>query len=171
MDPRRFEEAYRAHGPSVVRYCTFTTGSWAEGEDIAAEVFVRLMTRGSALPQERIAPWLFTVARNLCATHHRRAKRAERLRTLLTPPEANQQPARVDPVLWEHVRCVDERARLIVFLHAVEGRPFSEIAELLGKSPSAVKMTHYRALARIRTSMEARGILSSADMLGGPADA
>ena len=37
MDDERFESAWSAHGPAVLRYCTYSTGSSQEGEDIAAE--------------------------------------------------------------------------------------------------------------------------------------
>ena len=66
-------------------------------------------------------------------------------------------------------------ARLDRWTRVVSGsdpeRPFTQIAELLGKSPSAVKMTHYRALRHVRRAMEADGFTSAASLLGGPNDA
>lgn len=167
MDHTRFETLYRTHGPSVIRYCAFSAGSWQDGEDIAAEVFARLLTKGSRLSESAIAPWLFTVARNLCASQHRSAARRARVARALADTPLPSAPAWSDPELWSYVATLKERARLIVYLHTVEERPFPEIARLTGMSTSAVKMTHYRALERIRRSMEAQGIRGAADLIGG----
>lgn len=155
----------------MVRYCAFSTGGWQDGEDIAAEVFTRLMTKGASLPDERVAPWLFTVARNLCTSHHRSARRRERLDREIAERVRDAAPAWTDPALWGYLAPLKERARLTVYLHAVEGRPFSEIARLTNTSTSTAKMTHYRALDRIRRTMATDGITSAADLLGGPSDA
>lgn len=171
MDHARFETLYRTHGPSVIRYCAFSAGGWQDGEDIAAEVFARLLTKGSRLSDEAVAPWLFTVARNLCTSHHRSAQRHARVARELTDNALRQAPAWGDPVLWSYVASLKERARLVIYLHTVEERTFAEIARLTGMSTSAVKMTHYRALGRIRRSMEAQGIRGAADLLGGTNEA
>lgn len=171
MDPQRCEELFRQHARSLIRYCAFSTGSWQDGEDIAAEVFARLLRRSRPLPDDAVAPWLFVVARNLCRSQHRKSMRQVRLVRDLAEGFSESAPAWVDRTVWEYVRALKEDARLIVFLHTVEGRPFSEIATLLGKSVSAVKMTHYRGLERIRQRMHADDIRAASDLLGGPNDA
>jgi RNA polymerase sigma factor (sigma-70 family) len=172
MERERIEKLYRQHGASLVRYCAFSAGSWQDGEDIAAEVFSRLIAKGDAIPDQRIAAWLFAVAKNQCASHHRSAARRSLLHRQLAAQSAQaKDPAWVDPSIWRYLRSMKEGARLVVFLHAVEGRPFTQIAELLGKSPSAVKMTHYRALGQVRRAMEADGFTGAASLLGGPNDA
>lgn len=171
MEQDRFEKLYREHGASVVRYCTFSAGSWQDGEDIAAEVFSRLVTKGDGIADAHVAPWLFTVARNLCRSHHRAARRRQHLNDRIARGSAPTAPAWTDPALWRYLAALNERSRLVVYLHAVEGRPFGEIAALTASSTSAVKMTHYRALERLRRSMAADGVTRAADLLGGPNDA
>lgn len=171
MDDDRFERLYREYGPSVLRYCAFSAGGWQDGEDIAAEVFARLLTKGSGLAEERIAPWLFIVARNLCVSHHRSGARQARVHRDLAEAPCPVAPAWSDPAVWGYLAELNENARLIIYLHAVEDRPFSEIARFTRKSVSAVKMTHYRALERVRLAMAADGIAGAADLLGGPSDA
>lgn len=170
MDTSAVEGLYQAHGRSIVRYCAFSAGTWADGEDIAAETFSRLLTQTRPMTEEHAVRWLFTVARNLCVSHHRAVRRAERLQRTIAdaaPPE----PAWIDPTVWRYLRNVAEKPRLVIFLHAVEGRPFGEIAHLLGMSISAVKMTHYRGLEKVRRAMEADGITGIASLTGGPSDA
>lgn len=171
MEQERLERLYREHGSSLIRYCAYSAGSWQDGEDIAADVFSRLIARDEAIQDERVAAWLFAVAKNLCVSHHRAAARRSRLHRQLAEAPQAKDAAWVDPAMWQYLRVVKEDARLIIFLHAVEERPFTQIADLLGKSPSAVKMTHYRALGSVRRAMEADEITGVASLFGGPNDA
>ena len=171
MEQERIERLFQEHGASLVRYCAFSAGSWQDGEDVAADVFSRLIARGDAIPDQRVAAWLFAVAKNQCVSHHRATARRNALHHQLAESTQAKDPAWVDPSMWQYLRKLKEDARLVIYLHAVEERPFTQIAELLGKSPSAVKMTHYRALRHVRRAMEADGFASAASLLGGPNDA
>jgi RNA polymerase sigma factor (sigma-70 family) len=154
-----------------VRYCTFSAGNGHDGEDIAAEVFSRFIAKGDALPEDQAARWLFVVARNLCASHHRHSQRTVRLLGQLTEKTEEAPRAWSDPSVWLYVRSLREHARLVVYLHVVEGRPFAEVASVLGKSTSAVKMTFYRSLDQVRADMERDGQGRSVSLAGGPTDA
>lgn len=155
-DPDRFDAVYRGYGPSVLRYCAFSTGSREDGEDIAAEVFSRFLAKGGDLADVRVPGWLFLVARNLCRSHHRSAKRGRLFAWRIARPESEDHAWR-DPGVWTTVGRLDEAARLVVFLRAVEDRPFSDIARITNKKEGAVKMTYYRALERLRVELEAEG--------------
>lgn len=165
-DTDRFDTIYKRHGPSVLRYCVYSTGSRQDGEDIAAEVFARYIERGARVDEERLLGWLFAVARNLCATHFRRAARGrragERLAATADPARgagagigggAGADEAWRDAAVFAHVRALDEHARLVLFLRVVEDRPFAEVARIVSKKEGAVKMTYYRAIERLRKSM------------------
>jgi len=170
VNSERAETLYREHAASVIRYCAFSTGSWADGEDIAAEVFTRLLTRTLPIADQAVAPWLFVVARNLCRSHHRKASRRRHLDLSAAESLVGLTDAWVDREVWEHLHSLKEDARLVIFLHVVEGRPFAEIARLRNSSLSAVKMTYYRALRRIRQRMSAEYEPGAVELLGGPSD-
>lgn len=128
VDDVRFEEIWTRYGASVTRFCVFSSGSPCAGEDIAAETFARFLTRGESIPAERTEAWLFTVARNLCASHHRSAARARRLATLLgdqadarggdVAPSSEQlvTDGALDPGLAGALRRLSADARLAVYL-------------------------------------------------------
>ncbi len=154
MDVIRFEREWQAHSRAVANYCVFSTGSREDGEDIAAEVFSRLLGTGRRIRPDKTEAWLFTVARNLCISHHRSAARGKRLlERLSTDPRPAVVEAWRRPEVWEHVRELNERSRLAIYLRVAEDRPFAEVAQLMGVSESAAKMTYYRALHRLRTNM------------------
>lgn len=155
VDAEWFESVWRSHGRDVTRYCVFSTGSREEGEDAASETFARFLAKGGSVPRERTDAWLFTVARNLCASHHRRMLR-HRLLALGSPDLAGAEgEAWRDREIWEHVRRLGERERLVVYLRIVDDRPFAEIAAMTRRSESAVKMTFYQALDRLRRELSA----------------
>lgn len=155
MDPSLFEAVWREHYRGLIAYCSYSTGSRTDGEEIAAEVFSQLLESRRAIDPGRVGAWLFAVARNMCASHHRRATRQRRLTVRLVPPDHAAAASDVwkDEHLWAAVRALNERGRLAVYLRVFEGRPFIEIAELMGVSESAAKMTYYRAMKRVRDAV------------------
>jgi RNA polymerase sigma-70 factor (ECF subfamily) len=167
VDDDRFGSAWSAHGPAVLRYCTYSTGSSQEGEDVAAETFIRFLAKGDRVPAERVEAWLIRVARNLCASHHREAKRRNRLGSRLAEQPAAGTGEWVRPDSWEYVRRLKETERLAVYLRVAEDRSFADVARLLGKSEAAAKMTFYRAVDRLRAEMERDSAGPATTLVGG----
>jgi RNA polymerase sigma factor (sigma-70 family) len=166
VDDAKFEAAWEAHGSAVLRYCTYSTGSSDAGQDVAAETFARFLAKGERVADELVEAWLIRVARNLCANHHRDAKR----RGLLEQRLADDHVAIggwVRPDSWEYVRRLKESERLVVYLRVAEDRSFADVARLLGKSESAAKMTFYRAIERLRRDMQRDGVGATASLQGG----
>jgi RNA polymerase sigma-70 factor (ECF subfamily) len=167
VDDEKFESAWSAHGPAVLRYCTYSTGSSQEGEDVAAETFVRLLAKGDRVPPDHLEAWLIRVARNLCASYHRDAKRRCRVGSLLAtqPPPAPGEWVRPDS--WEYVRRLKETERLAVYLRVAEDRSFADVARILEKSEAATKMAFYRAIDRLRSDMERDNADLATTIVGG----
>ena len=167
MDDARFEWAWSAHGPAVLRYCTYSTGSSHDGEDVTAETFIRFLAKGGRVAPEHTEAWLIKVASNLCASRYRAASRRSALESRL----ASQVPAETSgwPQLdvWEYSRRLKEKERLTLYLHLTEDRSFADIARLTGRSQSAVKMTFYRAIDRLRQDMQRDGVGPHATLVGG----
>jgi RNA polymerase sigma-70 factor (ECF subfamily) len=166
VDDDRFESAWSAHGPAVLRYCTYSTGSSREGEDVAAETFIHFLTKGDRVPPERVEAWLIRVARNLCVSHHRDAERRTRLGSRLAEDRA-EIGEWIRPDSWEYVRRLNETERLAVYLRVAEDRSFADIARLLGKTEAAAKMTFYRAVDRLRAEMERDSAGPATTLVGG----
>lgn len=169
MEDARFERAWAAHGSAVLRYCTYSTGSSDAGEDVAAETFARFLAKGDRIPQTHVEAWLISVARNLCANHHRDTKRGRRLEQRLQRASvvAGETGEWVRPDSWEYVQRLDETERLAVYLRIAEDHSFADVARLLGKSESAAKMTFYRAIERLRRDMEHDAVSAPSTLQGG----
>ncbi len=166
MDDAHFEAAWQAHSRAIMRYCAFSTGSHEDAEDLTSEVFSRFLGKGDRVNADKTEAWLFAVARNLCASHHRVRCRASGLlarivalgdvRSANDASHAASADSWRDSDLWSLVHPLDERSRLAIYLRVVEDRPFAQVAQLMGVSQSAAKMTYYRALKRVRDSLMAR---------------
>lgn len=167
VNDTRFEEAYSAHGPAVLRYCTYSSGSRQTAEDLAAETFARFLEKGERIPAQHTEAWLIRVARNLCASHHRTVARSRLLSAKVADTAPTQADGWEDPGSWEYVRRLKEAERLVVYLRVVEDRSFADVARVLGKSQSAVKMTFYRAVERLRSDMQRDGLDRNVSIVGG----
>lgn len=167
MDDARFESVWGAYGPAVLRYCTYSTGSSQEGEDVAAETFARFLAKGDHVAPEYAEAWLIRVARNLCASRHRAVKRQGALESRIAEQVATDADGRTRPDSWEYVRRLNEPQRLAIYLRVAEDRSFADIARLVGKSESAAKMTFYRAIDRLRRDMQRAGAGPDSTLVGG----
>lgn len=67
-----------------------------------------------------------------------------------------------EPFLDEFMEGLPERDREAVLLHFFEGRTFSEIGQAFSMSPDAARMRVSRAVDRLRSEMERRGVTSTA---------
>jgi RNA polymerase sigma-70 factor (ECF subfamily) len=65
-DAAAFEALYEAYRPRLFGFLVRLSRRRDVAEDLLEETWLRLVTRGSTLTDdERLGPWLFTVARNL----------------------------------------------------------------------------------------------------------
>jgi RNA polymerase sigma-70 factor (ECF subfamily) len=153
VDAERFERVWTACAAKIFRYCEFSSGSRQAAEDLVAETFARFLSRGEHVDDGGVEAWLFTVARNLCVSYHRASTRdiARVRRIAETIPR--EPGGWTDREVWSLVARLSERERLVIYLHTVEQREFQEVAGVLGKSQSAVKMTYYRAMERLRRDL------------------
>lgn len=76
-DPRVLGETHDRDYPALYRYALFRLGDDAAAQDVASEVFLRLLDalRTGRPPQTSLGGWLFGVAAHLVVDHFRRAPR------------------------------------------------------------------------------------------------
>jgi len=131
-----------------------------DAEDLTQEVFIRALEKLHRLREpDRFGPWLFSIAVNAHRDHWRRKKATEvfslawrKKSPVASPPEAEEKV--VSRQFWDRVHVLAKRLsateREIFFLRFVDDLSIREVAEILGKSESAVKTHLYRALNKFR---------------------
>jgi len=164
-DPAAFAEIYDRHQPAIYRYIFYRVGDAATAEDLTSEVFVRLVERIDRFTYRGrpLLAWLYTIARNLVADHHRRAGRPsplpldERLTASAADPEEALARRLTQQRLIAAIAYLTEDQRQVLLLRFVEGLDNETVARMLGKSVGAVKALQHRALAALRRILERDG--------------
>jgi RNA polymerase sigma factor (sigma-70 family) len=148
--------------PHLVAVAYRMLGSLAEAEDAVQESWVRL-SRADAGTVDNLAGWLTTVVGRVCLNVLR--SRATRRETSLDTPAAESiatNDARTDPeqealladavglALLVVLESLAPAERLAFVLHDMFAVPFEQIAEVVGRSPSAARQLASRARRRVR---------------------
>jgi RNA polymerase sigma-70 factor (ECF subfamily) len=153
-EAEEFRVLYTAHYAAVLRYAWRRAGAEA-APDIASEVFTAVWQRLDRVPKGQPLPWLYAIARNVVAAHHRARERAEQLhaQSALTQVSSTRdvgiQVAEQNAVRqgWA---ALNENDRELLALIGWEGLSISQAAAALGCSPATCSVRLHRARARLR---------------------
>jgi RNA polymerase sigma-70 factor (ECF subfamily) len=129
----------------------------ADADEIVQETMLRCYENWSRLDPGRDAwPWLTVVARRIATDHARARTRRADLETAAVPPLVD--PSRPDEEvcareLTETVRralhAMPDADRTVLSLHHLDGMPTAEIANLTGRTDTAVRQHLFRARPRL----------------------
>lgn len=160
--PGAMDELIAALRPAVLSYCRSRLSSYPGGADIADDVAQETCVAVlKVLPryQESGAPfgaWVFAIASNKIADAQRRVGRAALLVDELpeqTEPSLNPEElvmTRIDLLaVNELINALPQRMAQVVVMRA-HGATAEVVGERLGMSPGAVRVTHHRAVAKLR---------------------
>ena len=137
----------------------------AEAEDVVQDVFVRVIERRRSLLAIRdMRVWLIRIAWNLALDRRRRIRPeqmdenfAETLAaSAVSAGERLEQAQRMSAVLREMER-LPKTERHVLLLSAIEELGTAEMAQVLGRSESAVRALLFRARTRLHERLEAQG--------------
>lgn len=141
-------EMVRLHMPAVMAVCLARTRNLHDAEDLAQNVFLKAMEKLPTLRDaQRQRAWLFQIARNICADHHRRNRHLDSLPHEL-PARGNSTDPRVERLLVMLSRLPEEDRETISLYH-LDGRNCRQIAADLGISESAVRQRLVRARLKL----------------------
>ncbi|HEU5032133.1 MAG TPA: sigma-70 family RNA polymerase sigma factor [Spirillospora sp.] len=162
----RLDDEWALHRPAVFGAAYRITGSVADAEDVAQDVWLRATARGSLDDVRDLRAWLITVAArrayDLLGSAH--ARRVDYVgpwlpEPLLTGPDAAE-PVLVDETAGTAMLLVLEELsppeRVAFVLHQAFGVPYDAIAEVLGRTPAACRQLASRARRKIAAASPAR---------------
>jgi len=166
--PGVFGVIFDRHGSTLLRFLTRRVDP-AEAEDLLADVFRIAFERRSTFERDRDSarPWLYGIAANVVAKHHRsegrRLRAIARLsidRTLDDDPAERAVAAADAVVRWARVmdaiRALPEAERQVLLLLAWEELSYDEIALALGIPVGTVRSRLSRGRARLAALTEGR---------------
>jgi len=132
--------------------------SQAEAEDVVQDAFVRVLEHRRSLSAIRdMRVWLVRIAWNLAVDRRRRIRPeqfdegfAESLVARSLPADEALDEARRMRLVLRELERLPKAERHVLLLSAVEELETAEMAEVLGRSESAVRGLLFRARARLR---------------------
>lgn len=167
MDANALAQIHDHFYPEVYRYVRFRLQQEQICEDIAAEVFLRLLDalnrRGG--PDHNLRGWLLATASNMVNDHLRRryTRPVDDLDGHEDHPDHAPHPESVVEQRWEHemirqaIRHLTPEQQHVLGLRFTEDRSLDETAKIVGKSVNAVKALQFRALASLRRLLSDEG--------------
>lgn len=162
-DPAAFDDVFAAYRRRIFSYLVRMTRRRDVAEDLLQECFLRLAQHARRLDADtRLGPWLFTVAHRLVVSLARaQAVRAQLAGDLPAREPAGTARSPLEAVADSQAQRALERAfaelapayREVALLVGVEGLPPTEVAQILGQTPEAVRQRLARARAQLADAL------------------
>lgn len=166
-DPDAVVAVYRALSGPVYGYLLRRMGDPEAAQDVTAEVFTEVLEGADAFegPPSGLRAWIFRIARNRMVDHYRRESyrrhsSVEEMAEAGRLPEAADDPEAETMGVLERERILaltedltaDQRE--VILLRLVADLPVAEVAELMDRTPGAVKVLQHRALRALAERLE-----------------
>jgi RNA polymerase sigma-70 factor (ECF subfamily) len=177
-DSRAFERLLKKHRRPVYNFINRQVGHQATAEDLMQEVFLRVIKGAPTYQkQAKFTTWVYTIARNLCVDHSRRAK--HRKAASLDQPLGGRDDsgkerstmgemvadrgAQVDRQAIGHqlqghlrdaIAALSEEQREVFLMREYLNMPFKEIADVIGCPENTVKSRMRYALDHLRQLLD-----------------
>lgn len=132
------EEKLEMYADMLFRICFVMLKNENDAEDAVQNTFLKYINKAPEFESpEHEKAWLIKVASNECRDMKRFSLRhthadITKIQTSVTDPESCG--------ILEALMDISEKFRIVLILHYVEGLGVSDIADIIGKSQSAVKM-------------------------------
>jgi RNA polymerase sigma-70 factor (ECF subfamily) len=166
-DEVAFARLWRDAHPPLVRYLRVM--GVASPEDVGSEVWLAVVRRLGSFggDEARFRGWLFTIARRRAIDSRRRVARSPM--QAVPEPQVYERAGRDYTAERALDRLATERALAliaslppdqaeVIVLRVVAGLGAKEVAEILGKSPGAVRVAAHRGLRRLAALLVDQGV-------------
>ena len=158
LDPQVVAAIYDCYFPDVYRYVYYRLGNESLAEDIASDVFVRLLEAVKAKrgPKTNLKSWLLSTASNVIADHLRRVYRRPTEVLSESMPDLGSSLTdeidrrhQTDSVRQAYAQLTPEQQNVLA-LRFGDGYSLEETAAVMQKKVNAVKALQFRALAALQ---------------------
>ncbi len=166
-DDSAFDALFRRWAGPLLRYLERMVGDTGSAEELVQEAFLRVhRARDRYEPDARFSTWLYRIATNLALNELRRPRRKVRHESTFDdegapidlPAEQPDGDAVVDArragaALEAKLQALPERQRVALWLSAVEGFSYAEVARTLDATEKSVKALVHRARSTLAASL------------------
>ncbi len=158
---------YERHYDRVFCYCMRRLFVRGIAEDVTATTFLNVARHIREFPgttENDLLNWLYAIATNEVNSFIRITKRREQLMKVAMEERMAIEAAKIDgeesfhrldwPTLYEAILGLNPRHQSAIMLRFWEGLEHQAIAEVLGCSPTAVRVTLMRAIRKLRKRLK-----------------
>ena len=158
MQNADLDRIYTEYSGKVMGYIRARIRSSADAEDIHSEVFEKILRKIEDFDETKASlnTWIFTITRNTVIDHFRRTKPSEELDENLSDNIELDEGLLNSETLSElaaALKRLPEQMRDIIVLRYYDGKPLTEIADLMNLSYGAVKLRHQNAVLMLRQAL------------------
>ncbi len=158
MQTADLDRIYTEYSGKVMGYIRARIRSSAEAEDLHSEVFEKILKKIEEFDPSKasLSTWIFTITRNTVIDHFRRSKPSEELdENLSDNVELDEDLLNTETLseLAAALRKLPQQMMDIIVLRYYDGKPLTEIAEMMNLSYGAVKLRHQNAVLMLRQAL------------------
>lgn len=161
LDSQAVGAVFDRYYPDVYRYVRYRLSDEDVAEDIASEVFVRLLEtlQAGRGPQTSLRAWLLATAAHIVSDHFRKSYRhptddlPETLPADLPHPGEDVEQREKASHLKKAMRSLTEEQQHVLAMRFGQGYSLEETALMLKKNVNAIKQLQFRALAALQRGM------------------
>ncbi len=155
MTSSEWEELYSQFSGKVMGYIISRVQRRADAEDLCSDVFEKVYRKYDAYDSSKasVSTWIFTITRNTVIDYYRRKRPTEELdENLADDSEVDESVLNEESLseLAAALRELSPELQKIVVLMYYDGKPMTEVAQIMHLSYGAVKLRHQKALAKLK---------------------
>ena len=161
-----FERIVRRHRSGLMRFVSTKVYRWQDAEDIVQETFLKVYTNRHRFDlRGSLKTWMFTIANN-CAISHLRKKtlipssHCAPVQPVMSPAEQMDLQHQSD-VIWIQARSLSECQYMALWLRYKEQMDVAQIARVMHKSRSHVRVLLHRARGKLAHIMDSEAEINS----------
>ena len=157
---QNIEEIYKEHSNAVYKYLFCLTGNDELSEELTQETFSIAVKEIKKFKENcKVSVWLCQIAKHLWYKELKKNKR----NTSLEDIEDLQDGEQLEDIilkkeeklkLYKDIQKLDEKSKELIYLRMVGNLNFTEIGEILGKTPNWARVNFYRAKQKIKEVSE-----------------
>lgn len=161
------EHAIEHHRGAVLRLALARTHSATDAQDIAQDVFIKLLRSATRFhDDDHLRAWLLRATHDSCIDLHRQAwrRRVETHEDMAAVADRETWDPAIEEVVnhpvWTAMERLPDKLRCALHLHYVEGYGIAEVADILGCTEAAARTRLHRGRKKLTaelTRLEAAG--------------
>ena len=154
------EQLFKEYKNKVFGYIFNRIHNYADAEDLTSDVFAKIVAHIDGFNPEKASAstWIYVITKNTLIEYFRKQRMTEDIEELQIPVDDEPVDKLVmeerQEILAKALSELPEKMRDIIVARYYHGFRFSKIGEMMDMSEANARVTHLRALAKLKEILE-----------------